>query len=381
MSYYWLVNSTKKRLIKELKGVFTDHPYYSKIVPFIQDKFSFSERPQYGIILKSSSGNKVNLSPQNFIGTIKSYCTKAYIDGYQGMFLEWLREDTLSLKNNNGIFPTNPGFYKIEVISVNEQKTSGSIIVDSTHSIFDEHILTAITGLENTALLEKEPILGTVRLYLGNSLYGLTEGVDFEISGKNITFLTPLYPYTDVYADYKVFIGSSGPYQFNSFTSNNEILPGVVLAFGNRILQGDRCVIMVTDTRINAYDEYGGRYDMTFELDTIARDPIQAEQISDFASVSILQLMDTLANEGIVLTDGPNLGGESEEVYDEEGDEQYYSYSFSLSLQTDWAYYKPLPIMIHKILSEDVLMEMKITDEDYSDRIQSITNLDIEKFY
>ena len=58
--YFYLISSLKRRLIEELKDSFARHPLYKKIVPFIQNKYAFDERPQYGIVVKGSSAK---LSP------------------------------------------------------------------------------------------------------------------------------------------------------------------------------------------------------------------------------------------------------------------------------------------------------------------------------
>ena len=77
--YYYLISSLKRRLILELQDSFAQHPIYSKIVPWIQNKYTFDERPQFGIVVKGSSANKVALSGDNFMGTVESHVMLAYI--------------------------------------------------------------------------------------------------------------------------------------------------------------------------------------------------------------------------------------------------------------------------------------------------------------
>jgi hypothetical protein len=78
--YYYLIGALKRRLILELQDSFSRHAIYQKITPFIQNKFAFSERPQFGIVVKGSSANKVQLSADNFIGTVQSHVMLAYVD-------------------------------------------------------------------------------------------------------------------------------------------------------------------------------------------------------------------------------------------------------------------------------------------------------------
>ena len=88
--YYYLISSLKRRLILELQDSFAQHPVYRKITPNIQNRFAFKERPQHGIVVKGSSANKLQLSADNFVGTIQSHVMLAYVN--QPTFpLEWIR--------------------------------------------------------------------------------------------------------------------------------------------------------------------------------------------------------------------------------------------------------------------------------------------------
>lgn len=353
--YFWLINSTKKRLIEELRDSFSKNPYYSKIE--IQDKFSFKERPQFALVVKGSSGDRIVLSPQNFVGVVKSYCLAATIENHPGSFLEWIREDTKALYDNDHVFPSPPGIYILEVTEVSEELDEGKVVLDVIHSIFDEEVITFETGLETEATLDSEPIAGSLRLHMDatNNFSYLEEGVDYEVDGQVITFLSPFLPNTVILADYKILVDSKGPFTFSSFSSDNEIIPGVVLAFGNQLSVGDKSAIMIMNARGPAFKEYGGHFTIDMDVDAIAvRDSEQSEQINDFAVMSLLKKKSILEGEGLTMANGPSIGGESEEVYDEEGDEYYFTNSFSVSFQTDWAYYEPLPLTVSQVVPTSV---------------------------
>jgi len=372
--YYWLINATKRRLIEELRESFIHHPYYSKIQ--VQDKFSFKERPQFAIVVKGSSGDRVVLSPQNFIGVIHSYCLQATVGEHPGMFLEWIREDTLAIHNNDHVFPSSPGIYLLEVLSIDDEMVDGTVALDMIDSVFDEEVFEIVTGEETDLTLDRLPIDGSLRIHLGgeHNFYHLVEGTEYERDGQAITLLDPLLKGTRVFADYKVIVGSSGPHPFTSFYSDNTIIPGVVLAFGNRIKVGDKCAIIVTPERGPAFEEYGGHFIMSFDLDSIAvKDSTQSEQINDYAIMSLLRDKLKFEDDGLTIVDGPTIGGESEDVYDEEGDEHYFSNSFSVSFQTDWAYYKPLPITVSQVVVNTVYTAIINMSE--------VRELDIEKYY
>jgi len=90
--YYYLVSSLKRRLINELKDSFSAHPLYEKLVNFIQNKYAFDERPQFGIVVKNSNASKVALSGDNFIGTVESHVMLAFM-GKPAYPIAWIRED------------------------------------------------------------------------------------------------------------------------------------------------------------------------------------------------------------------------------------------------------------------------------------------------
>lgn len=92
MSYNFLVNATKARIIQELRDSFARHPRYSKLE--ILNKFPYEERVQEGIILRNTSAARVPLSADNFQGTVCSYTTYAKHKGSKSLSVEWVREDT-----------------------------------------------------------------------------------------------------------------------------------------------------------------------------------------------------------------------------------------------------------------------------------------------
>jgi hypothetical protein len=71
--------------------------------------------------------------------------------------------------------------------------------------------------------------------------------------------------------------------------------------------------------------EYGGRWDINLEFEVIARDVYAQQEIADFSVIYLWGILRSrLAKEGIEMTE-ISLGGESEEVYDDTGDDYYYN--------------------------------------------------------
>ena len=60
-----------------------------------------------------------------------------------------------------------------------------------------------------------------------------------------------------------------------------------------------------------------------------------------------------LSTQGIEIT-SVSMGGEAEEIYDETGDDYFYTASLSLSVLTDWSIHVPLPITLTRAIPTTV---------------------------
>ncbi len=347
--YYYLVNSLKRRLILELKDSFERHPVYNKIVPFIENKFVFTERPQYGIVVKGSSANKVALAGDNFIGTVQSHVMLAYI-GTPTYPLEWVRED-LRCVAEHGYFPTAAGVYYIEILHAPENASEyGWYVIDPLLTVTDEALLQFVTGVEREAQLQNVPLKGTVRLW-ANHRVQLVEGTDFSVNYENgsISLLRNFAPETVLNADYRYPQPSTQPIKFQWNQADFTTLPGVVLAFGKRAKKGDKVAVVVYPDRVDAANAYGGKYELTFELNVISQDPVQMEEVTDFTVMSLWGVKKPILEfEGIEILD-VSMGGEVEETYDETADLMYYNSTVSVQLRADWEIHIPLPLTIQRI--------------------------------
>lgn len=362
--YYNLVGALKRRLILELKDSFGRHPLYEKIVPFIENKFSFNERPQFGIVVKNSSANKVALSADNFVGTVQSHVMLAYV-GQPAYPLEWVREDLTCVRDHGDKMPTPPGVYYIEILTVpTTADEQGSYAIDPLLTVTDEPVLHFVTGIEQEGQLENVPVKGTLRLWQ-NHHYMLVEGRDYQVDYSNgaILFLTRFAPETLVSADYRFAAPSVGPIPFTWNTSDFKTLPGVVLAFGKRAKVGDKVAVVVYPDRVEAANAYGGRFDATFEFDVIARDPIQMEEIADLVIMYLWgEKRPLLSFEGIEITN-ISMGGETEEAYDEQAELFYYQAGMSIEIQADWEIHLPLLLTISRVTGPSGVDSPPLTQE------------------
>lgn len=351
--YYYLTSAIKRRVILEMKEFFARHPIYEKVVPFIQNKFAFDERPQMGIVVKGSSANKVVLSGDNFMGNVESHVMLAYV-GAPTYPIEWVREDLNTVRENGGRMPIAPGLYYIEILTVPENaQTPGTFAIDPLLTVTGEPLLRFQSGIEREAQLENVPTQGTVRLWVNNRAM-LVEGTDYTIDYRTgaVSFLTRFAPNDLVVADYRYPVASLGPIEFQWNTSDFRTLPGVVMAFGKRAKVGDKVAIRVTADREHVALAYGGKFELSLDLDVLSQDTTATEELADLVLMCFwAEKKAFLEFEGIEVVD-INIGGEAEETYDETAELNYYTASLSLQLRADWEVHTPLPLTISKVTTE-----------------------------
>ncbi len=319
---------------------------YEKVIPFIQAKYSFKERPQFAIIVKGASSNRVNLSADNFLGTIDSHVMLAYVNA-PAYPIEWVREDRAAVQAF-GSMPTAQGIYYIEILEApTTAQGAGQFMVDPLRSVTDEPVLHFQSGIEREAQLQKPPMRGTLRLW-ENRDYRLQEGPDYTVDYDTgaITLKTRFYPNSVLTADYYYPIESLGPIEFYWNTSDTTTLPGVVLAFGKRARKGDKVAVRVYPDRVATAQAFGGKNELTFELEVIAQDPIQSEEMADFTMVSLIaDKKPALEFEGIEILD-VSLGGEAEEMQDEVAEIFFYTSSITVQFRADWEIHIPMPMTL-----------------------------------
>jgi len=337
MPFFHVITATRRRIIDDLREVFGNHPVYQKVE--IQDKFAFDERPQFAIIVQNSTVGRVQLSASNFTGNLQSHVKLAKVEDQLGQFLEWVREDTLAIEKNNGVFPTPPGFYFVELTSKTE------FVIDPLFKVELEVLIESALGGETVFQLANCPILsGSFELFLSGIFTPLCEGHDYFLNPNTgeLVLVNPLAEGDKLAASYQVPGTTIGPVVFKENMSNNTALPGVVLAFGRRIEVGDRVVVIVGQTRENVARVFGGRWDISFTLDCVSRDSIQRDEIADECLIALwINKKPILEADGILLSD-IGMSGESEEVYDENTDDYYFKSTIDFTVQTDWELAVPI---------------------------------------
>ena len=361
--YYVLSHALTRRFIEELRRFWSYHPRYrDDLVNNIQGKFSFDERPQHGIIVKNSGGSLVKMAADNFIGTVHSYAYLTKVDGFNGTFLEWVREDAVGIQNNGGKFPSPPGVYYVEVTSYDENTGTGEFYVDRLLNVRNEQL--TMTN-QKEASLQRKPLDGTLSLFKYPAGVPL-QGYQHDASANVISLTDPLQDGHTILADYRYPAPSLGPIPFKSMRANNTAIPGVVLAFGREVEVGDRLAVVVSKNRQPSYQEYGGRWTINMDIDVISRDVYSQREIIDRTVTFVFgTLRPRLSTEGIEIMD-LSLGGEMEEVYDETGDDYFYNANFSMTVETEWSIHVPLGPWI-KSVSQHTPDDYRKAEENPSD--------------
>lgn len=368
-----LTEAMKRRLLLELRRFWSFDPKYrDTLVDNIQGKYAFSERPQVGIILKGSSANPMQLSADNFQGTVVSYCHLAKVYGKPGLSVEWVREDSRAIQKNGGVFPSPRGIYFLEV------RLEDAGVVDPTcpTPMNGEQLVFYVDPLLD--VVDEQPARmsalvyelsagqfydGSLRLYLMPGNVPLTLGRDYTADpATGVITLARTLPSSDfLSADYRYAGESVGPFPVPQDGSNNTAIPGVVLAFGRRVEDGDIMLVVVGDVREPSAREYGGRWEMSFDLDIMARDTAAQQEITDRTLMFFHAVArNRLSEEGIEITQ-ISMGGEAEEVYDETGDDYYFTASLSLTILTDWCLHVPLDHAFARIIPVALASEQALT--------------------
>lgn len=382
--YYFLTEATKRRFILELRRFWQYHPKYRDLVEHIQGKYSFRERPSYGIILKTSSANHVQLSADNYLGVVQSYVMLARYKDKPGLSIEWVREDAVAIRDNEGVFPSPPGIYFIEITEATESSPPYSVepsyefMVDPLLEITNE---TATKVNDFTWMVSNPYHAGSTRVFEMPGSIPLVRGVNYTESPTTgeIVLTIPLESGSYLSVDYRYPGASTGPWKIQENFAHKMAIPGCVLAFGRRVQKGDILAVVVNSRRQPAALEYGGKWDISLDFDIVARDPYAQQEITD-ATVMYLWgvARNRLSTEGIEIT-AVSMGGETEEIFDETADDYFYNASFSVQTQTDWSIHVPLSATIRRVvpLTQEQIAQVAGMTNDQLLEAGAVTNIQL----
>ena len=202
------------------------------------------------------------------------------------------------------------------------------------------------------AVLQQVPYPGSLRLFEQPSGKLLRPETDYTIGEDGVTILlrTPIVRGISIVVDYRYPGTATGPWDIETLKGYNKPIPGCVLVFGRKLQVGDRFAVLVSRKREDACLEYGGRWEVSVDIDIIARDVESQMEIADQTAMYLwANLRPNVVDQGVDISD-VTMSGESEEVYDENGDDYFYNSTLSMTMQTDWFLFEPI---LPRILSYD----------------------------
>lgn len=334
--FYRVTNTVKKILINEIKEVIKDHPDFYDVD--VRNKFKGLERDKKSIIVMNASASKMKLSINNFLGTIESFSTLANLKEKRGNALEWIRDD---LKNIKSLVPA--GFYILHM------DTDKSFIIEQYIS-FSELLFPEYEGPNKTSHLKYKNVNPNSELITDNRGLKLLRNQHYTIDNENgvVTFLIEPTDYDGLNIKYKYIGKTKGPYSITEYELNNEAIPGVILAFGDRLREGDVQLIEVSEKREDTAKAYGGAWSLSFDFNILTQDSDALERLSDFVADSIWTLEEKFVDMGMPILD-ISLSGESEEQELDVPDEYNFQSSLSITMQVEWEVHRPIMGRIEQI--------------------------------
>jgi len=366
--FYLLTKASKKIIIDSLRDIFVNHPVYEKVK--IVSTHGMAEREQFAIVVKVSSGSHFNLAADNYVARLNSFVEVARILGYPGNAIEWVREDNQNLRDPDAPNTVRaksytkqqeiellesfveqgklaiPGNYWIELVEENK------FTVDPLY-VYDKEILVDFAeGGESYFYTKQKPIFDAseyvTRVYHNDNLAKRNTDYSLDITNGIVYWLIPggLNKGDIVTIDYRVVGEPYGsglttdniiiPYDIEENHMNYKAIPGVVLAFGRRLIKGDKNVVIVRPYRRDVALEYGGKWNLSFNLTVYGLDPMQTEEIADLATMYLWAIKRTdLENERGLLIKTIDIGGLNEFVRDETSNHVTHSIDITLDVETD----------------------------------------------
>lgn len=374
--FFAVSNAVKKRLCQVFQEIVSTHPIFEKTK--VYTKFPQEERPKTAIIVRATSGGSQKLGLDNFITTQVGFSTLANLKGIPGDSLEWVRDDQ---ENLDKISP--PGFYIVKITAHNPETNNFTFVVDPYLIVDDEQTtIKFIKGKEGIQLKNTPVNPNSDVVYSQSYKFEFKRNIDYTIDYQSgeILFSQPVdKKYTPIVVDYQILSSQKGPFTTEYYMLDNVAVPGVILAFGDRLKVDDEQVVVVEKMPREVAKVYGGRWQLNIDLIGLAQDPDQQERLVDFAVTSLwARYQDILVNEGMSITDF-SLSGESEDLEVEIPEEYNFAGGISFTMETDWELHVPMIAEVRRVNTYygeesfkdnlDVVTEEHYTMSQYDDRM------------
>lgn len=361
-------NVVKNRLIGVLERQLLQHPDFKDVL--VSNKMpAEKDWPSKAIIISNVSGSqrKLDLSDLKMSGIPARSVLARTVEG-RSTAIEWVM-------NNFRVLDADvvaAGYYYTKILTVPTYNLPGTFQITPVllqKDIFYPTLTTA--PLSATPLNNKVRVYTTYQGVKRRSLVSPAQYI-YDTNTNEIVLSEPLKTETLV-VEYLVAGTVQSNIPFNKNTIDVSSLPGIVLAFGERIFEGDQQVIYVgnqTDPCIARYDVYGGQWALNVELTCYAQDPGMQERLLDYTSTWLWQQRVELENSNITITD-IGLGGESTDLEVTVSKTPFFSASMSVDALVDWELMIPNLFSYNDIstFAED---DGTLTDEQAASEIESL---------
>ena len=337
--YFEITNSIKKRLVLVFEDILKDHPIFRENVE-VFTRFPEEERPKQAILVRSVSGGNQKLGLGNFAGMHKGICFLANFEGSNAASIEWVKEDTKNLEKIGA-----PGFYIIKITQGSSEDNEFKFNVTPYYQIDDEILeIVSIRGSEG-ALLKNRPINPGSEAIFSHDGTTLRKEFDYNIDNEKgeIIFINPVaHEFDELLIDYQIIGDESAEYDISMYEFNNIAIPGVLIAFGDRIKAGDEQVVIVEKQFREVARVMSGRWMLNADIFVIAQDADTQERLADYVITKLwADWEDNLIDDGVYIHDF-SLGGETEDLEVEIAEEYNFTSNFGITIDVDWEVHHPV---------------------------------------
>ena len=308
------------------------------------------------------NGSSMKLGLDNYVRKAIQHSVLANLKGIPGNSIEWVRDDHRNLDKLSA-----PGYYIIRMV------TDHSFIVSLFLRVDEEELnLEFIEGKQGAFLKHQNlnPDSESVRYEDGIKIKKDIEYTIDYTTGK-ILFEEVDDDLGSILIDYQVIGEESEEYEIEQYTAVSYAIPGVIIAFGDRLRAGDEQVVVVYSRSTDVADVYGGRWILNCDLIVVSQDDDQQERILDHAiSVLWADWQHKLTDEGIHIKEF-SLTGESEDYEAEIPEEYHYMAGISFTVEVDWELHNPTLIEIRDI-------NLNYGDSSFKNRLTNLNETQYE---
>ena len=167
-----------------------------------------------------------------------------------------------------------------------------------------------------------------------------------------VTLQTPLTPGGWCRYDVRTLIGQSETTAKKN-SSNTNLIPGMRIAIGDRVVVGDQVALLVSPQVCETYHVYGSKDNVSFTVEVKANDPATASEILELLKEELLVMRRArIEADGLTILEGSRSSLVNPR--DRSATAPSWVASFQISALADWRVYKPLVTRITNINIETI---------------------------